>query len=323
MKNSPETQYSHNKTILITGGCGFVGVNLIKYLNHHGYIVKVLDNLSTGKKENLLDAGCQLPSDSVIIGDIRDQNAVNQALKGTDAVVHLAAHTRVVESLSKPYETWDINTKGTFNLLEACRLIGVKTFIFASSNAALGEQIPPFDETKVPKPLSPLGASKLACEALCSAYYHSFGVNTVSLRFSNCYGTYSKHKTSVIAKFIKRVIRNEPLVIYGDGKQTRDFVHVDDICQAIYLCLTTAKPIYGEVFHIASGVETTINGLANMIIEISENNVQIIYEPKRKGEIERNYSNIAKAKKILGFKPKIELKDGLRDLWEWYTGAVK
>ncbi len=322
MKSLFQSQCSNVNTVLITGGCGFIGVNLIKYLSSHDYEIKVLDNLSTGRKENLLDAGCPLASNNLIIGDIRDQEVVNQAIKGVDAVVHLAAHTRVVESLSKPQETWDINTRGTSNLLEACRLVGVKRFILASTNAALGEQIPPFDETKIPKPISPYGASKLAGEALCTSYWHSFGINAVILRIGNSYGPYSRHKASVIAKFIKRAMQNESLVIYGDGKQTRDFVHVYDVCQAIHLCLTTAKPISGEVFHVASGKETTINELANQILGIAGGKIQIVYEPKQKGEVERNYSNIAKASKVLGFKPKIGLRNGLLDLWKWYTGAV-
>lgn len=308
---------------MITGGCGFIGVNIARHLISHDFGIKILDNLSTGNKENLFSAGCQLSDDAVIIGDIRNQDSVEEAVKEVDAIVHLAAHTRVLESLTKPQETWDINTRGTSNLLEACRRTGVNTFIFASSNVAVGEQVPPIDETKIPKPISPYGASKLAGEALCTAYYHSFGLNTVSLRFANSYGPYSKHKTSVIAKYIKTVMQNEPLIIYGDGRQTRDFIHVDDICQAIYICLTTTKPISGEIFQIASGKETTINELVSMIIAIAGNNVPISYEPKRKGEIERNYSNIAKARKKLGYEPKVALKDGLRDLWQWYAGVDK
>ncbi len=333
-------QDSTIKTILITGGCGFIGTNLVRRLSSTGYKIRILDNLSASKKENLSAAGCQLSSIDLIIADIRDQAAVNQTVEGSDAVVHLAAHTSVVESLEKPQESWDINVNGTVNLLESCRLKGVNVFIMASSNAVLGEQPPPADETKIPKPLSPYGASKMADEALCSSYHHSFGLNTVSLRFSNCYGPYSEHKTSVIAKFLDLARAGKPIIIYGDGYQTRDFVHVDDICQAIQLCLLavfrqhptidhqeiTANPIFGEVFQIASGVETSINELTEMLKEITEQNpaipghqLVIKYKPKRKGEIQRNYSDITKAKKTLGFKPTVKLKDGLLDLWGRYV----
>lgn len=323
MKISSHIQSSNNKTILITGGCGFIGANTVKHLITYGYKIRVLDNLSAGNKENLVSTGCNLVATDLIIGDIRDKDTVNKAVENTDAVIHLAAQTNVVESLTKPQENWDINVTGTLNLLEACRLLGVRTFVLASSNAVLGEQASPVDETKVPKPISPYGASKLACEALSTAYYHSFGLNTISLRFANCYGPYSKHKKSVIAKFISGVRQQKPLIIYGDGKQTRDFIHADDICQAIHICLTTPKSISGEIFQIASGKETSINEIASMMKDIANNDVKLLYKPRRKGEIERNYSNITKAKKMLGFDPKVELRNGLYDLWKWYEGVAE
>ena len=308
--------------VLVTGGCGFIGANLARHLSGKGYRIKVLDNLSAGNKENLLAAGCRLPTADLVVGDIRDRAVVEKAMNGIDAVVHLAAHTSVVESLDNPEENWDINVNGTITLLEACRLKGAQAFIFASSNAVLGEQPPPVDETKVPNPLSPYGASKLAGEALCSAYYHSFGLKTVCLRFANCYGPYSQHTTGVITKFIDWAKQGNPLVIYGDGHQTRDFIHADDICQAVHLCLTaadrrppTAESIAGEVFQIASGVETSINELAYTVKEIARSDSRILYEPERKGEIRNNCCDIGKAKAKLGFEPKIRLEDGLRALW--------
>jgi len=309
--------------ILVTGGCGFIGANLVRHLSGKGYKIKVLDNLSTGKKDNLLTASCRLSIANLIVGDIRDRDAVEKAVKGIGTVVHLAAHTSVTESLDNPKEDWDINVTGTLNLLETCRLKGIKTFIFASSNAVLGEQPPPVNETKIPKPLSPYGAAKLAGEALCSAYHHSFGLNTICLRFANCYGPYSDHKTSVISRFMKWVKEGKPLIIYGDGEQTRDFIHVDDVCQAIHLCLVTADQISGEVFQIASGVETSINELADIIKEIVAVSVQILHEPKRGGEIERNYSDITKAKRVLSFEPKVKLSDGLEKLYRSYGTKTK
>jgi UDP-glucose 4-epimerase len=239
-------------TILITGGCGFLGTNLVNYLSGKGYKVRILDNLSAPSRKSFcqesavnsllspqtVDSG--LSTIDLVVGDIRDYEAVKKAAEGVGAVVHLAAHTSVVESLEKPREAWDINVNGTLNLLEACRLNKVDRFIFASSNAVVGEQEPPIDETKIPRPLSPYGASKLAGEALCSTYYHSFGLKTISLRFSNLYGPHSEHKPSVIARYIDWARKGEPLIIYGDGNQTRDFVHVDDVCQAIHLSLTNS-----------------------------------------------------------------------------------
>ena len=342
------TQNPGPKTILITGGCGFIGTNLAKYLSNKGYRVKILDNLSTPSRKFLnrespvtsplpsQAVDSELSSTDLVVGDTRDCQAVKRVTAGVDAVVHLAAHTSVVESLEKPKEDWDINVNGTLTLLEVCRCSGVDRFIFASSNAVVGEQDPPIDETKIPRPLSPYGASKLAGEALCSTYYHSFGLKTVSLRFSNCYGPFSGHKSSVISRFMEWARKGEPLVIYGDGNQTRDFVHVEDICQAIHLSLIITQPpklsqqtqptlstlstqetlLWGEVFQIASGVETSINQLAELIKAMTDLQLSIVHKPKRKGEIERNYSDITKARRLLDFKPRIKLREGLRELWQ-------
>jgi UDP-glucose 4-epimerase len=307
------TQDSALKTILITGGCGFIGTNLAEYLSGKGYRVRILDNLSSSSQVWTVNPPPTQQTAELIIGDIRDKDMVNQALKGVDAVVHLAAHTSVVGSLENPEENWDININGTLNLLEACRQNRVDKFIFASSNAAVGEQTPPIDERAIPRPLSPYGASKLAGEALCSAYYHSFGLKTISLRFANCYGPYSDHKSSVIARFMGWAREGKPLIIYGDGNQTRDFIHVVDVCQAIYLSLMTLD-FYSEVFQIASGVETTINELAEMIEEVTGNKLQIIHQMERKAEIRRNYADVSKARAFLGFQPKVELREGLKRL---------
>jgi len=326
MAQTKGNQYCQGDTILITGGCGFIGINLVKQLADKGYRIRVLDNLSTGKEKNLkklLISYPQPPAVDLIVGDVRNQAIVNQNIKGAVAVVHLAAHTDVIGSLENPKEDWDINVNGTLNLLEACRKNGVAKFIFASSNAVLGEQPPPIDESVIPRPLSPYGASKLAGEALCSSYCHSFGLETSTLRFANCYGPYSEHKNSVITKFMKCAMEGMPLTIYGDGNQTRDFIHVDDICRAIFLALTKQSSPGGEVFQIATGKETSINSLARLIGEIAGRELQIIHQPERKGEIKRNYSDINKARTMLGFKPKVELKAGLKDLWQWFQKEEK
>ncbi|MBA7630124.1 UDP-glucose 4-epimerase [subsurface metagenome] len=342
MANPGSTEGHQLKKILITGGCGFIGTNLVKYLADKGYQIRILDNLSTGREENLRQLQSQGSRPLMInltIGDIRNRDEVNQAVKGTDAVVHLAAHTNVVESLEKPEEDWGINVNGTLNLLEACRQNRVTRFVLASSNAVVGEQPPPIDESKIPRPLSPYGASKLAGEAFSSCYYHSFGLETVSLRFSNCYGPFSEQKPSVIPRFITWAKEGKPLIIYGDGNQTRDFVHAADICQAIYLALTAPQPtkttpgsqplidepqpsaidLYGGVFQIGTGIETSINELVESIKEMAGGKPRVIYQPERKGEIKRNYSDITKARRVLGFKPSIKFRDGLKELWELPT----
>jgi len=331
------------KNVLITGGCGFIGTNLVKYLSEKGCKVRILDKLLTNsivwqeRGKTSITREPVLSTVDLMLGDIRDREIVDKAVDGIDAVVHLAANTGVVDSLSNPIENWDTNVNGTINVLEACCHAGVRKFILASSNAAVGDQTPPIDELKVPQPMSPYGASKLAGEALCSAYYYSFGLNTICLRFTNCYGPYSEHKTSVIAKYINWARQGKPIVIYGDGSQTRDFIHVDDICQAIYLSLRYSESglqnSEPHIFQVGNGTETSIKQLAELIKDIAakyrlktigsqllDSQLPTIHKPKRKGEIERNYSDITKAKNILGFEPKLKLREGLEELFSTTLG---
>lgn len=313
------------KIIFITGGAGFIGSNFVKYLlDKGGFEITVYDNLSIGSKKNLnkaIRSSKQIGKINFIEGDILDFKKLEKSIKGNEAVIHLAAHTGVVESIENPNESFSVNSVGTFNVLEASRMNGIKTFIFASSNASVGEQNPPIHEDMIPLPLSPYGASKLNGEALCSAYYNSYGLKTIVLRFANVYGPFSNHKCSVITRFIKRSKSGKQLEIYGDGKQTRDFIHVLDICQALVISIVLKLNIKNRnyIFQIGSGKETRIIDIANMIKEFNKNEnkskLEITFKNVRKGEIQRNFSNISKAQNILNFKPKIKLMDGLRNLW--------
>ena len=363
----------NSTNMLITGGCGFIGLNLIEFLIDKGYQnLRILDNLSIGTKEslesllselgtftkketkNLIDYSLTLnPTDSrpprkrercgqainsnntsnsiqLVIGDIRNRQTCIKAIEGIDAVVHLAAHAGLIPSIEDPFFDFDTNALGTLNLLHAAVNNKVVRFIFASSNAPLGDQAPPLSEARVPKPLSPYGASKLSCEAYCAAFYGSYGLKTVILRFSNVYGPYCLHKESVIAKFIKDGISNSGLTIYGDGKQSRDFIHVNDLCHAIFLCIlalenerltnqpiTNNGKISGEIFHLGTGKETSILEMARLIQGVFDKKIKISFAPERKGEIKRNYSDITKPKRILGFSPQISLKDGVESVYKW------
>jgi UDP-glucose 4-epimerase len=322
--------------VFITGGCGFIGANLVKCLLDSDHCrITVYDNLSVGSRANLERAVAASKGSSApvefIQADILDKDRLSRAVKDHSAVVHLAAHTRVVESLENPQENFETNVIGTFNALEAARKNGVDKFIFASSNAAVGEQIPPINEQMVPRPLSPYGATKLYGEGLCSAYFHSYGLRTVSLRFANAYGPYSEHKSSVVAKFIKRVQQGKALEIYGDGNQTRDFIHAEDISQAIDLALAAvgdgAYAAAGEVFQIATGVETRIIDLAALIAELCEANTgtrpDIQFDNPRKGEIIQNFSDIEKARSQIHFQPQIQLETGLARLLTENSAGTK
>jgi UDP-glucose 4-epimerase len=219
--------------VLITGGCGFIGRNLIRMLLERGDSIRVLDNLSVGTRDelalvaNIIECnGWQAGGNvSLCVGDIRDRHACMQAAEGADAVVHLAAQSGVLPSIENPVFDCETNVLGIVNMLEACKEKGAGHFVFASSSAPLGETVPPIHEEMVAKPLSPYGASKLAGEGYCSAYSSSFDIKTSVLRFSNVYGPDSGHKGSVVALFFRRALEGKPLIVYGSGGQTRDFIY--------------------------------------------------------------------------------------------------
>ncbi len=303
-----------SETILITGGCGFIGVNLISFLDPlKKYKIRVLDNEKLGKKEALHDFKVEF-----IKGDIRDRDIVEHALKGTTSVIHLAADTRVMESIENPSYNFDVNIKGTFTLLSAMKKIGVKKIINASTGGAIaGDIAPPVHESIVPCPASPYGASKLAVEGYLSAFSESYGFSATSLRFSNVYGPNSLHKESVVASFMKSIIKGKELVIYGDGEQTRDYVYVDDISRGIYLAL---KNNINGIFQLGFGVPTSLNTLIDKLSKIVKDdfNSSVKYSDYRKGEVCHTWSDITKAKKILNYKPQFSLDKGIETTWNWY-----
>jgi UDP-glucose 4-epimerase len=298
---------------LVTGGCGFVGVNLLPRLVERGLRVRVLDDLSVGRAEDVARFGTEL-----LVGDIRDPDAVDRALDGVDVVVHLAAHTRVVESIEQPAVNFDVNVRGTLTLLEGVRRRGgVRRFVLASTGGAiLGDVEPPVHEGMPARPLAPYGAGKLACEGYCSAYFGSFGIPTVALRFSNVYGPWSYQKGSVVAAFFKRILAGQPLVIYGDGRATRDFLYVGDLCRAILAA--TERECGGEVFHIAAGRETEVGALARLMLDVAGAGVPIRHELARRGEVQRNTARIDRARERLGWAPAMPLEQGLRETWAWF-----
>lgn len=297
-------------TWLVTGGCGFIGSNLVRRLCEADCKVRILDNFSVTR--DVPDARAE-----VVEGDVRDRKAVRTAVDGSDVVIHLAAQSGVIPSIEEPYKDFEVNVGGTLNVLLACRDAGTERLVFASSNAALGEVPAPFEEAKVPHPISPYGASKLAGEAYCLAFGGSFGLHTVALRFANAYGPLSIHKNSAVAKFLKRALAGQPIIIYGDGSQTRDFVYVDDVCDAIVLA--AQADCAGEVFQIASGVETRIIDLARLIQEVVGQDTPIAHEERRQGEAYRISASIEKARSLLGYSPKMAMEEGVKRTYDWFA----
>jgi nucleoside-diphosphate-sugar epimerase len=301
--------------ILVTGGAGFIGSHLINELLKKGHSVVVLDNLSSGKKQNLEKAFSN-EDFTFILGDIRDDAALKDALKGVNAVAHLAALIDVTSSVTDPVTTNDVNVAGTLKVLQSAVKGNVSKFVFASSTAVYGEaKVLPITEETPLNPISPYAASKVAGEAYCKSFQSCFGLNTVILRFFNVYGPRSENSpySGVITKFLRQALKNEALNIYGDGEQTRDFIHVNDIVAALILALENPK-VGGETFNVCTGVQTSINELANTINLITERNLNPEYSSARTGEIRFSYGDPSKAEDKLEFKSKVSLKEGITQL---------
>jgi UDP-glucose 4-epimerase len=315
---------------LITGGCGFIGSNLIRRLveAEEDHAIRVVDNLSVGGRDDLRNVTSFVEVDAadpgpipdsnieLVVGDILDAELALRAAEGADVIVHLAANTGVTPSVEDPRHDCRTNVLGILNYLEAARHQDVGRFVFASSSAPIGECEPPIHEEMACHPNSPYGASKLAGEGYCSAYHSTFGVDTVALRFGNVYGPRSGHKGSVVAKFIRRALRGKTLEIYGDGQQTRDFIHTSDLVRAICLAATTPEAT-GEVFQIATNSETTINELAERLVATMEEeadleNIDVTHTDPRVGDVRRNYSDTSKAESLLGWTPQMTLEQGLK-----------
>jgi UDP-glucose 4-epimerase len=318
---------------LITGGCGFIGTSLIKTLtNENNHNIRVLDNLTTGTREDLLEV-CKYSEVSVVsmgdfngvelvVGDILDEGLAAKVTKKADIIIHLAANTGVGPSVENPRADCMANVIGTFNYLEAARINNVPRFVFASSGAPAGEVEPPIHEELPPHPVSPYAASKLAGEGYCSAYYKTFNIQTVMLRFGNVYGPGSLHKNSIVAKFVKQALNKETLEIYGDGTQTRDFIYIDDLINALRLAVTSDN-IGGEVFQIASNQETTVGEITKKMVKILNQNgisdINVINGETRLGDVKRNYSDISKAKNKLGWQPRMNQDEGLKKTVEYFV----
>jgi UDP-glucose 4-epimerase len=305
--------------ILVTGGAGFIGSHLVKALVKAGHSVRVLDNFSTGSLENLGDIAGSV---ELVVGDVRSYGVVEKAVKGVDAVIHLAALIDVAESIEKPDLYFDVNARGTYNIAKACK--GVSVLVFASTCAVYGEPVKlPVAEDCTIAPKSPYAAAKVAGEAFIQAYSNLYGYRYAILRLFNVYGPkQSKAYAGVIIEFIKRVSRGEPPIIFGDGEQTRDFIHVSDVVEAIIMAITNEKA--RDVFNIGSGKPVTINQLAKLILKLmGREDLKPIHTTPRPGDIRHSVADITKAREALGFKPRIGLEEGLQSLITTYTHQQK
>lgn len=302
--------------VLITGGAGFIGSNIAKYFLSRGWEAVLFDNLSTGYRENIPDS----PRATFVEGDVLEEHAAAKAMRGCDAVLHLAASVGNLRSIKNPQKDSQINVQGTLNVLAAARAEGIRKFVYSSSAGIFGElKKLPIDEDHPLAPDSFYGVSKLAAELHALCFAKLYGMDVVCLRYFNVYGPNQRYDAygNVIPIFATRKLKKEPLTIYGDGAQTRDFVHVEDVAQANFLASTT--PNAAGAYNIGSGRAVTINQLAQWMDEIAGTGKPPQYAPPRKGEVRDSLADIRKAQKILGFQPVREMKEGLKGYWEWIS----
>ncbi|MEM3041650.1 MAG: SDR family NAD(P)-dependent oxidoreductase [Nitrososphaerota archaeon] len=303
-------------SVLVSGGAGFIGSHLVDALVKRGMRVAVLDDLSSGRLENISG---HLKGGGVrfVEGDVRRREDVYEAVEGAEAVFHLAAVTSVPFSVLHPDVTFGVNVEGTRNVLDACVEKGVERFIFVSSCAVYGEPLDlPVGEVHPLCPVSPYAESKLKAEQLCRVYGERFGLKTTVFRPFNVYGPRQRCDgyAGVIASFVERLRSGLPPVIYGDGCQTRDFVYVGDLVEAFVSALGCEAAV-GEVFNVGSGVPVSVNELADLLAGLfGFNGVEPVYADEREGDIKHIYADIKAARQHLGFEPRVSLKDGLKEI---------
>lgn len=327
--------------ILVTGGAGFIGSHIVDELLRRKYSVRVIDDFSTGKRENLvfaqsldhrLKSGATISSNcspwrmnrqslEVIKGDIRDEKIVGKAMKGVDFVFHQAALRSVPRSIDDPVSTNDVNINGTLNLLIAAKNEKVKRFIYASSSSVYGDTKElPKKESQNPQPVSPYATSKLAGEYYCYVFSKTFGLETVSLRYFNVFGPRQDPKSKyavVVPIFIYCGLKNKPFEIHSDGKQSRDFTYIDSVVSANILAMT-AKNVSGKVFNIACNDKHSILEIAGCVSKILNIKPEFVYKPRRAGDVRHTLADITLAKKFLGYKPLVNFEDGMKKTVDYF-----
>lgn len=301
---------------LVTGGSGFIGSNIVKELLSRGEHVRVLDNYSTGKRENLFPYKDN-PNLEIFEGDLRSFHIVRDSVKGVDYVLHQGALPSVPRSVKDPITSNDVNINGTLNILEAAKEFGVKRVVFASSSSVYGNnEVMPKVETMPVAPLSPYALTKYAGERYCQIYYQLYGLETVALRYFNVFGPNqdpTSQYSAVIPKFIKIMMEGKRPIIYGDGQQSRDFTFVSNNVEANIRACTTPG-IGGEVFNIACGARYTMIDLVDNLNQLLGTNIQPIFEDPRPGDVKHSLAGIEKAEKVLGFEVKAHFLEGLSEL---------
>ena len=306
---------------LVTGGAGFIGSNTVEELVRRGHSVVVLDDLSTGKEENLSSVAEKI---ELLRGSIADLETVRAACRGVDYVLHLAARTSVPRSVKEPLETNRVNVDGTLNVLVAARDARVRRVVFAASSSVYGETlILPKVETMTPSPISPYGVSKFVGEAYAQVFGRVYGLQNVSLRYFNVFGPRQDPDSpysGVLSRFITALQNGAQPVVFGDGEQSRDFTYVENVVEANLLACEAPKAS-GLVFNIGVGGRFTLNRTLQLLEKFAGKPAQPRYDPPRDGDILHSQADISLARKLLDYNPRVGFEEGLRRTWEWYRAS--
>lgn len=306
--------------VLVTGGAGFIGSNLVETLLRKGHKVRVLDNFSTGKRENLIFDVAYTELE-IMDGDICSFDICQKAVRGVDFVFHHAALPSVQRSVEDPLTTNSVNAEGTLNLLIASKESGVKRFIYASSSSIYGDSPTlPKREDMPPNPKSPYALQKYTGEQYCCLFYHLFGLETVSFRYFNIFGQRQDPQSiysAVIPRFINALIEGKPPIIYGDGEQSRDFTYIDNVIQANILAMEKDH-LRGEVFNIGCGERISLNKLLEILYDIFGFRIPPMYMEPRKGDVRHSLADIGMARNILNYKPLVKIEEGLKKTVKYF-----
>lgn len=304
---------------LVTGGAGFIGSNVTHYLVARGDTVRILDDFSTGRRENLTGIEKTI---EVIDGDLRDRSAVARAVKGVRFILHFGALPSVIRSVEDPWSANDVNINGTLNLLLAARDAGVERVVFSSSSSVYGDTpVLPKQEDMIPTPLSPYALHKLAGEHYCRMFHQLYGLKTYSLRYFNVFGPRQNPKSdyaAVIPLFCKAYLEDRAPQIHGDGEQTRDFTFVEDIVRANLACCEAPESAAGGVYNVAWGNRISINELASTIAGLLGKSMKPTHLPARAGDVRDSQADATRARKHLGWEPRVSFADGLSRTIAWY-----
>jgi len=304
---------------LVTGGAGFIGSNIVEHLIGQGSSVRVFDNFSSGKRDNVRPFADRA---EIVEGDLHDPRSIQQAVTGVRFVLHLGAMPSVIRSVEDPGATHEANVTGTLNLLLAARTAGVRRVVFTSSSSVYGDTPTlPKREEMTPSPLSPYAVHKITGEYYCRIFWQLYGLETLSLRYFNVFGPRQDPQSqyaAVIPRFITAILNDQSPTIYGDGQQTRDFSHIENIIDANVLACQAPKEALGESFNIACGGRISLLDLVDTVNKIVGKNVKPKFDPPRPGDILHSQADISKAEKLLKWKPRVSFADGIAKTIAWY-----